>query len=138
MDRVFADTSFFAAMLNPKDQFHRAASVFAVTSDVETVTTHHVLLELGSMFSRGHRRALFVEFVKSLKASPDDVVIPATDGLFESGLELFESRPDKDWSLTDCISFVVMNRLGITKALSMDHHFEQAGFRSVLKDSQAD
>jgi uncharacterized protein len=54
--------------------------------------------------------------------------------LFSAGLELFRSRRDKEWSLTDCMSFVVMRERGITDALTNDHHFEQAGFRILLKE----
>jgi predicted nucleic acid-binding protein len=61
------------------------------------------------------------------------VIVPPDTELFESGLELYEKRPDKDWSLTDCISFVVMKREGIVDALTGDHHFEQGGFNALLK-----
>jgi len=58
----------------------------------------------------------------------------AADGaLFQDGVKLFAARPDKEWSLTDCMSFVVMTREGITEALTGDHHFEQAGFIACLK-----
>jgi hypothetical protein len=60
-------------------------------------------------------------------------MIPATQELFDRGVALYESRPDKEWSLTDCISFVVMADHGITEALTGDRHFEQAGFVALLK-----
>ena len=56
-----------------------------------------------------------------------------SEALFEAGFNLFEARPDKDWSLTDFISFVVMEREGLTEALTGDHHFEQAGFTALLR-----
>jgi hypothetical protein len=61
------------------------------------------------------------------------VIIPAEPQLYEEGIALYRARPDKDWSLTDCISFVVMKARGITEALTGDHHFEQAGFVALLK-----
>ena len=60
-------------------------------------------------------------------------IIPASRELLDEGLNLYEDRPDKEWSLTDCISFVVMQREGLTEALTGDKHFEQAGFVSLLK-----
>jgi predicted nucleic acid-binding protein len=60
-------------------------------------------------------------------------VIPASHDLFEIGLDRFCSRADKEWSLTDCISFVVMEQRGIYEAFTGDHHFEQAGFVPLLK-----
>jgi uncharacterized protein len=64
---------------------------------------------------------------------PLTTVVPFDSTLMNRGLALFASRSDKDWSLTDCVSFLVMNDRGITDALTADHHFEQAGFVAVLK-----
>ena len=66
-------------------------------------------------------------------ASPFIRIIPADEELFQAGFDYFEARPDKGWSLTDCISFVVMEREQLTEALTGDHHFEQAGFTALLK-----
>jgi predicted nucleic acid-binding protein len=63
----------------------------------------------------------------------DVEIVPATMEWFERGMELYEGRPDKEWSLTDCISFAVMTERGVSDALTNDHHFEQAGFRILLK-----
>jgi uncharacterized protein len=69
-----------------------------------------------------------------LREQPDVEIVPSTSDLFQRGTEFFSARPDKEWSLTDCISFVAMNERNITDALTSDHHFEQAGFRILLKD----
>jgi predicted nucleic acid-binding protein len=61
-------------------------------------------------------------------------IVPSTSDLFRRGADFFSARPDNEWSLTDCISFVVMNEPAINDALTKDHHFEQAGFRILLKD----
>lgn len=74
-----------------------------------------------------------VVFLDGFRKSPKVEVTPATRELFESGWNLYAARPDKDWSLTDCISFVVMQERGITDALTGDHHFEQAGFKPLLR-----
>jgi predicted nucleic acid-binding protein len=60
-------------------------------------------------------------------------IVEANRAIYDAGLNLYAQRPDKDWSLTDCISFVVMKRLRLTEALTADKHFEQAGFKVLLK-----
>lgn len=97
------------------------------------VTTAWVLTEVGdALVAPGHREC-FTQMLDMLARDPNAVVLPATHELFLAGVDLFRSRPDKWWSLTDCISFVVMMRRAITDALTGDHHFEQAGFRALLK-----
>ena len=68
-----------------------------------------------------------------LRRREDVVLLPSSRELFDRGLQLFSDRPDKEWSLTDCISFVVMGERSLTEALTSDHHFEQAGFTVLLK-----
>lgn len=60
-------------------------------------------------------------------------VIPQSGRLFDEALTLYAGRLDKGWSLTDCASMAIMTRRGITEALTSDHHFEQAGFKVLLK-----
>jgi hypothetical protein len=72
--------------------------------------------------------------LSELRADPDVELIPPDPALFELGIDLYSRRPDKAWSLTDCISFVVMTQRQITDALTGDHHFEQAGFRALLRE----
>ena len=66
-------------------------------------------------------------------AEPTLQIVPPSDLLFQRGLDLYAARGDKEWSLTDCISFVVMGDHGIADALTGDHHFEQAGFTPLLR-----
>jgi predicted nucleic acid-binding protein len=98
------------------------------------VTTMWVLVEVGDAPSIGVNRELFVQFVDRLSGQSQWETIAASPKLFSAGLELFRSRRDKEWSLTDCMSFVVMRERGITDALTNHHHFEQAGFRILLKE----
>jgi uncharacterized protein len=74
-----------------------------------------------------------VRLVPSLRSDPNALIVPASPELFQRGYDLYARRPDKDWSLTDCTSFVVMKEQGLTDALTTDHHFEQAGFQMLLK-----
>lgn len=74
-----------------------------------------------------------MQLFRVLQNQKELTIVPASRQLLDEGVALYESRPDKDWSLTDCISFVVMQRIGISEALTADHHFEQAGFLALLK-----
>lgn len=132
MSRVFADTFYFLALLNPKDKAHTRAVAFTSAFAGEMVTTDWVLTELADALYHPANRPRFIATLDSLKGDPLSRIIPAEHELFEAGVRLFESRPDKEWSLTDCISFVVMQREGLSEALSGDQHFEQAGFRALF------
>ena len=129
----FADTNFILALLNPNDQWHLKATAVSRDLDEHIVTTTWVLMELGGALSSARHRQLFLRFIDRLAVQPDWEVVPATAGLFDRAVELFRTRPDKDWTLTDCSSFVVMSERNIADALTNDHHFEQAGFRALLK-----
>lgn len=133
MRRVFADTSFYQALVNPRDHWHDVASGYSQEFRGELFTSEYVLFELGSLLSRVAHRPLFIELVARLESAPRVKIIPASQALYKAGLDLFASRPDKDWSLTDCVSFVVMQRHGIIEALTFDQHFEQAGFEILLR-----
>jgi uncharacterized protein len=130
----FADTSFLVALLNPKDQWHAQAKAAAAALDEPVVTTMWVLVELGDALSAGDHRTLFLRFVERLSEQRQWETIPVSPDDFRRGLELFGARPDKQWSLTDCISFVLMTDRRISDALTHDHHFEQAGFRVLMKE----
>jgi hypothetical protein len=90
-------------------------------------------LEVGDALATGPNRRLFPQWLDSLLASAHLEIVPATNDWFFRGLALYRARPDKEWSLTDCISFVVMGERSLTEALTSDHHFEQAGFAALLK-----
>lgn len=126
---AFADAFYFLALLNPRDAAHEWAVEFAGSP----VTTGWVLTEVADALAHRSVRELFVELQDLLAENSHIQVIPCTDELWQAGCELYRTRPDKDWSLTDCTSFVIMQREGITEALTGDHHFEQAGFVPLLK-----
>jgi uncharacterized protein len=132
MNAVFADTFYFLALLNERDAAHSKASLFDATTR-PLVTTAWVLTEVGDAMAAPENRPAFLELLEMLQDSPDARIIGPTDELFARGIELFRQRVDKEWSLTDCISFVVMNDERVTDALTGDRHFEQAGFRALLK-----
>jgi predicted nucleic acid-binding protein len=133
MSTLFADTSFYVAIFSPLDALHAKAKGIAAAHRGRIVTTQFVLVEVGNFFCKGKGRAVFQTMMQNLRVAPDIVIVPASTDLFDKGLAYFSSRPDKDWSLTDCTSFVVMQELGLTEALTADHHFEQAGYVALLK-----
>jgi uncharacterized protein len=133
MKHVFADAFYFFAILNPNDAAHATATAYTSAHDNPLVTTAWVLIELADGLATTGKRHVFSELVARLRADPDNVIVPPTDALMARGVQLYDSRPDKKWSLTDCISFVVMREQGIAEALTGDHHFEQAGFTVLLK-----
>ncbi len=128
----FADTSYYLAFLNADDELHPRAATMTPTLGAGLVTTAWVLTELVDAFSRPALRPVVIGFVEDLVRDPEVTIVPASQELFDRGFELFKRRPDKEWSLTDCISFVVMEERGIAESLTADHHFEQAGFRVLL------
>jgi len=133
MNAVFADTSFYVAAVSPWDQSHQRALALLHEYTGGIVTTEQVLTEAGNWFARTGDRDVFVDLLESILADPKTTVVWSERSLFEEGLHLYADRRDKEWSLTDCVSFVVMGRDNLTEALTADHHFEQAGFKALLK-----
>lgn len=133
MRRVFADTFYFLAVLNPRDPAHEQALAFYGDDQLHLVTTEWILTEVADANAEPARRPGFQKLLAVLEEDGHVQVMPATHELFRRGLRLYFDRPDKEWSLTDCISFVVMGDEGVTEALTGDRHFEQAGFTALLK-----
>lgn len=131
--KVFADTYYYLALLVERDESHQLAMEVTRQFQGQIVTTGWVLLEFANAVSKSRKRHYYPSLLEDLKQSSQVKIIPPDETLFDEGTDLYRQRPDKDWSLTDCISFIVMEREGITEALTGDHHFEQAGFVSLLK-----
>ncbi len=130
---VFADSFYFIALLNPTDQFHAEAVRFSGTTRHRLVTTTWVLVEVADALCGPKSRRLVRQAFDSIAAHPRTTVIEADTAWYARGLALYGARADKAWSLTDCISFEVMREHGLIDALTGDHHFEQAGFRALLR-----
>jgi uncharacterized protein len=135
MRLVFADAVYWVALAHRKDQWHqRAVEVSQQIGPVRLVTTDEVLDEFLAHFSGygSELRLLSARTVRSLLADPSVRVIPQSRHSFLAGLALHEGRPDKAYSLTDCISMATMRQEGITEALTHDAHFTQEGFQILL------
>ena len=126
MATYFADTSYWMALSRKRDQYNRHAAAwsrFAIRTKSTIVTTEAVLWEWLNALSDASTRAI--------------AVVPFQPGLIDSAVELYRMRPDKNWSLTDCLSFVVMERRQLTEALTTDRHFEQAGMKVLMLQQPA-
>jgi uncharacterized protein len=130
---AFADSSFYIASLIPNDLSHALAVQWANNTELRMVTSEFVLLEVANFMSQPPQRSLFSTLLQRLRISPSTRLVRATGGLFNEATDLYEKRPDKSWSLVDCSSFVLMGRFKLKEALTADHHFEQAGFRALLR-----
>jgi len=132
---VFADSYYYLAFVNERDAGYSEAIEFSHSYVGQSVTTEWVLTEVADALSESELRPIFLELLAQLRNQPGLLIVEASHDLFERGIALFTQRPDKKWSLTDCISFVVMEEQGISEALTADHHFEQAGFVPLLGSS---
>lgn len=133
---VFVDTAAWIALVNVDDDFHDAAKQVRVSLEQENcrlVTNYFVLLEVADALTSVRFRRQTIGFLNRVKGLAGLQVIEVSQALFDAGWRLYSQRLDKDWGLTDCISFVIMEREGITTAFTSDQHFEQAGFIRLLK-----
>ena len=134
--RLFADASYWIALLNPRDALHeKALALHDLHLKDQLVTTEMVLTELLNGFCEqgpALRRAA-AEAVETLRQRRNVVIFPQTSEQFEKALGRYRAMADKSWSLTDCASFVLMEAESIRAALTHDRHFLQAGFEARLR-----
>jgi predicted nucleic acid-binding protein len=133
MAKLFADSWYYLAMLNPRDSRHAEAKQLSLRRTDPIVTTYWVLTEVVDAFSQAANRTNAIALVDALQHDVSVTIVPLEQSVWEAGMQLFRERGDKDWSLTDCISFAVMDDLGIREALTADIHFEQAGFVALFR-----
>ena len=137
---VFLDTAYAIALAAVSDQLHDQAIFLAremESAGTRLVTTQAVLLEIGNAFSKKRYRPAAVHLLSALHVDPKVKVIPLTPDLYQRAFTLFENRTDKEWGMIDCVSVVVMTELNISEALTSDEHFEQAGFKALLRTTSA-
>jgi predicted nucleic acid-binding protein len=129
---TFVDTSWLLALIVSSDDLHERAVSWQRVVQPPFLTTEYVLVELADALSKDARDAACA-VVHHLRNDPATTVVPSSPDLVSAGLQVYEERTDKQWGLTDCISFVVMREHQSHDALTWDHHFEQAGFRALLR-----
>ncbi len=132
MRAVFADTFYFLALMNRRDSCHARAVAASRAAGLTLLTTEFILLELADALCKPPLRQEVSSICHLVETNPAFRLAPATTDLFRRGKRLYQERADKQWSLTDCISFVVMQDEGVREALTGDQHFEQAGFKALL------
>ena len=136
MRTVFADSLYWIAIVRPNDPWKVVARAARGTArDLRIVTTDEVLTEfLAALSASGETmRHQAARMVRAILSNRNVEVIPQSRDSFLKGLELYEERGDKEYSLTDCISMHAMKVLSISEALTNDHHFEQEGFSILMK-----
>jgi predicted nucleic acid-binding protein len=130
---IFVDTGYLLALIQPRDSLHERALRWAHWLKEELITTEYVLLETFNALSAPVDRPKAHSLLARLRSGAAIQIFSSSQPLFEAGLELHRVRPDKAWSLTDCISFQIMGEQGISRALAHDDHFQQAGFEALLR-----
>ena len=128
MTTYFIDTSYVIALVNPKDEYHSwALRLSEKVNDCRFITTDLILFEVANYLAKDFKPQ-FIEIINSFIKSEDIKIIWHSGNLFKKAYEKYCRFYDKQWGLVDCLSFVIMEKNNITTALSIDHHFEQAGF----------
>lgn len=138
MSALFADAFYWIALADVSDSAHqRAIALTSQRANSRIVTTDEVLTEYLSFFATASNqfRRVAAENVSRLLVSPNIRVIPQSRESFLAGLYLYRARPDKGYSLVDCISMQTMRKEGLTEVLTNDRHFEQEGFQALFRDS---
>ncbi|MBE9016723.1 type II toxin-antitoxin system VapC family toxin [Chroococcidiopsidales cyanobacterium LEGE 13417] len=132
-DRLFIDTVFIQALLNRNDQYHQQAKAFLprLRAASEVWVTEAVLIEVGNALSATNRTAA-IQFIEQCYQTSNIQVVPVDTQLLSRAIQLYQSRPDKTWGLTDCISFIIMQDQGLIDVVTVDRHFIQAGYRALL------
>ncbi len=137
---VFLDTSFVVALAVRTDENHarvlRTSQVLR-PSRTRMITTQAILLEISNAFANQPFRKAEITIQENLAAGPHVSILPVTETILRRAWSLFAERKDREWGVTDCLSFVAMHDLGLTVGLTADHHFEQAGFRAILREGYA-
>ncbi len=138
MNDVFADTSGGASWLNRAEPFHTLAIGFVSqtrSAGRRLITSNYVLAELVALLTSPLRisRPQQIQFLAAIRSAPWVEVVHVDAALDNAAWTLWQSRPDKEWSLVDCASFTIMRHKGLSDALTTDRHFEQAGFVRLLK-----
>jgi predicted nucleic acid-binding protein len=131
MKIIFADSFYWIALLSPKDTWHSRVIEWSQSyPDVSLVITDGIIDEIFAHFSKQGDilRGKVIELYQNILDEPNIQLIAYNQELRQAGIELYKKRPDKGYSLTDCISMVIMKKLNISEVLTNDKYFSQEGF----------
>jgi len=134
---VFADANYWVALLNPKEELHPDAKrVSEELGPCRIVTSEFVLLEMLKLLAapRLRLKGIALRLIEDMRADPNMEVVPASSALFQKACKTYGQREDKKWDAIDCSSLVIMQERDISEALTYDKHFEQMGFRALLRE----
>ena len=132
---IFLDAAYAIALSVPKDMYHSKAVSLAEeleSSKIRLITSHAIMLEIGNALAKNKYRYAGVQLLKAIEDDPNITIVSISESLYSESFRLYSERADKEWGLTDCISFIIMRNRKITEALTTDEHFRQAGFRALL------
>jgi predicted nucleic acid-binding protein len=130
---ILVDTGYLVALMELVDELNARASAWADAINEPLLVSEYVLIESVNHLSRRISRSKAWALIDAVRGSGDYEFVTSSEELLGAGIQLHRQRSDKDWSLTDCISFHIMQSRGISRALAFDHHFEQAGFEALLR-----
>jgi len=130
--KVFVDTGYFLALLRKRDSLHQVAVEDSEDYRGPFVTTDLVLVEIANALSLPAYRASAVSFVEKIRSDKSTTVVSFGPEGMSKAFTFYKERPDKEWGLVDCFSFVTMKENRTRTALTFDVHFRQAGFEVPL------
>ena len=131
---IFIDSSYVLALVDRRDQNHsRAIQLVRGYDNVPMIVTDAILLEIGAALAYGFRKQV-VQIIEEFQTSQNFEIVHLSLDLFDQAFQFFKKHQDKEWSLTDCVSFVVMEQRRMSQALTFDHHFQQAGFVALMRE----
>ncbi len=134
-NEFFLDASYAVALSSVGDRHHALALALGerlTRTGARLITTRAVVLEIGNALARLRYREAAIRLLEAIESDPQVEVVAISEELYRRGFDLYRSRPDKEWGLTDCLSFTVMQERQLAESLTADEHFRQAGFRALL------
>lgn len=137
-DPVFLDTAYVYALVNTRDEWHQKALSWQEKLEKERrgiITTELILVEIADGLASIRFRTQAAQVIAALQSSPFVEVVAVSSELLALALDLYSQRADKEWGLTDCVSFMVMRKRGLLDSLTVDSHFQQAGFHALLRET---
>jgi len=136
---IFLDTAYVYALVNTRDEWHKVALRWQEKLEEERrsiVTTELILVEIADGLASIRFRVQAAQIIATLQSSPFVEIVAVSSELLALALGLYRQHGDKEWGLTDCVSFLVMRERGLFDSLTVDAHFQQAGFQAVLRATE--